>query len=147
MNKNMTIGIIIVVFIAGFSIGYLFASYIIIPSSQNNDITSNPELLNQFSGTWVATETSAENDSMGNYLNYHWSFFTNESVHMIISHGNISISEKEIVNTWQHYSLRNDLLYITSPSGSELDYEYDFSSDKTELTLTRNGSPLTFTKS
>ena len=66
---------------------------------------------------------------------------------MIISHENESAGKKEIVNTKQTYDLRNNLLYITSPSGTELDYEYEFNSDKTELTLIRQGNPLTFSKS
>jgi len=49
--------------------------------------------------------------------------------------------------TWKEYSVTNNNLQIKSSSGSLIFYKYQFSNDKKNLTLSKDGAPLTFHKS
>ncbi len=138
MENMKLIGIIAVVFIIGFGTGML---------SANIFNTNNPELnkdISDFIGSWSATEYSY-NESNGGVLYYTWSFYENQTMHILIE-GKNETSNITVVDTWQGYELINEKLEIESPTGAVLKYEYSFSNNKKELTLSKDDKPMTFHK-
>lgn len=155
MDSTKLSAIILVVFIIGFAAGMVSQQLFFSFQSNNEPDSTNTNQddtddnsdqdISSFIGTWTASEES-HNTSEPGTVYYDWSFYNNNTIHMVMTAVNAT-DETTFIDQWQEFTIVSDeLMRIKSPLGSWLDYTYSFSNEGQELTLVSNGVPLVFTK-
>lgn len=141
MKNSLIFVSIAVVFLFGVIMGYVIHEVMIpLPISNTN---TNYGPIELFLGSWSASEMS-DNESNQMEISYMWSFYQNQSSHLITEFQNGTLDNT--LDAWRIYIVTNNSLTICSSQGKPISYEYSFSDNNQKLTLTSNNIPLTFTK-
>lgn len=141
MKNSMLIALITVVFLVGIFTGYAAHELMSPEPTTYTDSPYGPVEL--FFGSWSASEQS-DNESNQVKASYLWSFYQNQSAHLITEFENETMYDT--LKAWRVYRVTNESLVLYSSAGEPQFYGYSFSDQNQKLTLTSEKGSLTFTK-
>jgi hypothetical protein len=141
MKNSMLIFLIAIVFLVGFLSGYLIHGITVKEPTINTNNPYGPVEL--FFGSWSANEES-ENQSNQMKASYLWSFYQNQSAHLVTEFENETMYDT--LEAWRIYRVTNESLVLYSSIGEPQFYGYSFSDQNQKLTLDSEKGSLTFSK-